>query len=117
MDGGYAFAGFTWSREADEWAAWLVKTDARGKVEWTHTYDGPFADVLLQTADGGFAFAGSRGGVLSPRAESDVWLWKTDTRGVVQWRQSYDRGDKDAVEAVIQTNDGGFVLAGSTFSF
>ncbi len=111
VDGGYAFAG------AKGGATWLVKTDTRGKEEWTHTYDGPSAHVLLQTADGGFAFAGSAGWSLSPQAEIDVWLWKTDTRGVVQWRRNYERGNINKVGGVIQTSDGGFVLAGYTYSW
>ena len=110
-DGGYAFAGTKGG------ATWLVKTDALGKVKWTHTYDAGTPFKVIQTADSGFAIAGIQGGGgLSPRAESNAFLVKTDARGELEWRRIYDWGEKDHADSVIQTSDGGFILVGSTVS-
>ncbi|MFQ6124580.1 MAG: hypothetical protein ACE5R6_08260 [Candidatus Heimdallarchaeota archaeon] len=109
-DGGYAFAGTKGG------ATWLVKTDALGKVQWTHTYNANSPFQVIQTTDGGFALTGILGGGLSPRAESNAFLVKTDTNGEFEWRRIYDWGEKDYANSVIQTTDGGFILVGSTIS-
>jgi hypothetical protein len=33
------------------------------------------------------------------------------------WSQTYGGSDRDYAEAIVQTNDGGFALADSTYSF
>lgn len=94
-----------------------MKTDPHGKVQWTHTHHtGPALD-MIQTVDGGFALTGIQGGGLSPRAESSAFLVKTNAHGEMEWKQIYDWGDQDRAVSVVQTRDGGFVIAGSTFTF
>jgi hypothetical protein len=71
------------------------------------------ANCLVQTKDGGLAFAGT--------TQSFMWLVKTDANGFEQWAQAY--GDFKSVivyadkinwdlSSFIQTQDGSFVLAG-----
>ncbi|MBI5505069.1 MAG: hypothetical protein HY899_09710 [Deltaproteobacteria bacterium] len=68
---------------------------------------------VIETADHGFLAAGngsSDGGT--------IFAVKTDSNGVVEWQQEY--GDPSATlgsGGVVQTADGGFVLAGSTSPF
>ena len=117
-DGGFALAGFTRSYGAGGNDFWLVKTDAHGTMEWQQTYGGAGYDVayaVIQTADGGFALAGyiksyGAGG-------NDFWLVKTDAHGIMEWQQTYGGSDSDVASAVIQTADGGFALAGRTYSY
>jgi hypothetical protein len=115
-DGGYALAG----SKATEYAGydfWLVKTDANGNVQWSNTYGGTGSDwatALVQTADGGYALAGTTTSYGAGR--SDFWLVKTGANGDAQWRRSYGGTGDEGAESVVQTSDGGYALAGTTDS-
>jgi hypothetical protein len=86
-------------------------------LRWNQTYGGTSNDeggALIHTADGGFAMAG---GTWSFGAGgSDMWLVKTDANGVAQWNQTYGGTDIDYASDLVQTADGGFVIAGYTMS-
>ena len=119
-DGGYALAGMTESfgHGSDRDDFWLVKTDSSGNMEWNQTYGGTIREYgfcLVQSSDGGYAFAGS---TCSFGAGShDSWLVKTDSFGNMEWNQTYGGKDADGASSLIQTEDGGYVLAGTTNSF
>jgi predicted secreted protein len=92
---------------------WLMKTDANGVTQWIQTYGGADCEdpsTLIQTVDGGFALASS--------TESfgaggwDVWLVRTDTKGITLWDQTYGGADDECDSSLIQTVDGGFALVG-----
>ena len=108
-DGGFAIAGWIWSPTG----MMLVKTDKSGIMEWIKTYaisDFDRAMALTETSDGGYALAGyarpfeSRG--------HDFWLVKTDADGNMEWNQLYGGLGAERAEAIIETSDGGFALAG-----
>ncbi len=117
-DGGFALAGFTESFGEGAKDFWLVKTGSQGNGEWAENYggvDNDSARSLIQTLDGGFALAGftesyGAGG-------RDFWLVKTDSRGDEEWSQTFGGVDNDSAWSLIQTSDGGFVLAGNTESY
>ncbi|MFQ6123539.1 MAG: hypothetical protein ACE5R6_02900 [Candidatus Heimdallarchaeota archaeon] len=128
-DSGYAFAGYTTSFGMGEEDFWLVKTDARGVVEWTQTYGDAGEEQaygITQTTDGGFAIIGHT--TSFDAVVSDVWLVNTDAHGVMKWNKLYGDSllewDKlyggsswDEAYSIIQTAEGGFILAGQTHSF
>jgi len=117
-DGGYALAGYTQSYGAGGGDAWLVKTDANGNMEWNKTYGGTssdYAKALVQTIDGGYALAGSTESFGAGAA--DYWLVKSDAEGNVQWNKTYGGTGDDKAEALVQTSDGGYALAGGSGSF
>jgi len=120
-DGGYALVGFTQSFGAGGSDAWLVKTNAYGNMEWNKTY-GTESDEdalsLIQTSDGGYAFAGSLAKGNNPWSmDYDAWLVKTGKTGNVEWSKTYGGTGSDSFASLIQTTDGAFVLAGSTTSY
>ncbi|MEI7828092.1 MAG: hypothetical protein WCI87_09970, partial [Euryarchaeota archaeon] len=86
-DGGYIAAGssHSYSTFYDN-DAWLVKTDASGKVVWEKTFGTKAvgyeeeAHAVQQTSDGGFILAGV--------ANGDAWLIKTDQNGNGQWSKT-----------------------------
>lgn len=89
----------------------LFKVDPSGNLQWSKTYLGKGDFVgkwLIQTIDGGYAFAGQYEGVF--------WIAKIDVDGNVQWNQSYAGAQYSWVESVTQTSDGGYALAGQTDS-
>jgi hypothetical protein len=111
-DGGFVFTGYMDSKVG------LVKTNGNGEVIWNHTYEESKNDmvkVVIQTGDGGFVIAGATsshntGGL-------DAWLIKTDEKGVIEWNRTYGGLEDDGAEAIIQTADEGFALAGFTRSY
>ncbi len=116
-DGGYAFAGSTCSFGAGNHDSWLVKTDASGNMEWNQTYGGTEADgttSLIQTSDGGYALLGSTESFGA--GANDFWLVKTDASGNMQWNQTYGGTGSDIASSLIETSDGGYALAGYTYS-
>ncbi|MFX0206471.1 MAG: hypothetical protein ACFFDT_10840 [Candidatus Hodarchaeota archaeon] len=117
-DRGFALAGFTESFGAGERDMWLVKTDANGRMIWNQTYGGPKgeeASALIQTADGGFALAGSTDSFGA--GKSDMWLVKTDANGRMIWNQTYGGPENDWINTLLQPTDDKFILAGGTESF
>ncbi len=117
-DGGYALAGRTNSFGAGSDDFWLVKTDANGTKLWDKTYGGTNSDVanaLVQTGDDGYALAGRTNSFGA--GSDDFWLIKTDSSGNIQWNKTYGGTDDDAANALVQTSDGGYTVAGYTRSF
>jgi hypothetical protein len=117
-DGGYTIAGVTESFTSGLQDFWLVKVDASGVMQWNKAYGGSADDVLysiVQTNDGGYALGGYTHsfGVGS----SDFWLIKTDASGNMQWNRTYGGASYDEAHSAFQTNDGGYALAGETWSF
>jgi predicted MPP superfamily phosphohydrolase len=117
-DGGYTLAGYTRSYGAGNYDFWLVKVDASGIMMWDRTYGGTNDDsacALVQTTDGGYALAG---GTRSFGAGNcDIWLIKTAASGSMQWNKTYGGIADDGADALVQTNDGGYALAGLTGSY
>jgi hypothetical protein len=117
-DGGYAIAGATNSFGAGNGDVYVVKLDANGNLQWTKTIGGPGYEIghsLIQTSDGGYAIAGSTkpfgaGG-------EDVYVVKLDANGNLQWTKTIGGPKDDWGTSLIQTSDGGYAIAGSTFSF
>jgi len=116
-DGGYIVAGYTYSFGAGG-DAFLLKTDASGNLQWAKTFGGSdyeFAFSVQQTSDGGYIVAG---GTYSFGAGSyDVFLLKTDASGNLQWAKTFGEGSGDVAFSVQQTSDGGYIVAGWTWSF
>lgn len=85
---------------------------------WERTYGGNDYDYsyeVKQTTDGGFIIVGSTSS-FGPDTFS-VYLIKTDVNGDTLWTQTYGGSDWDEGYSVEQTNDGGYVVVGSTSSF
>ena len=111
-DGGFAMAGYIWA----DWSHknfWLVRTDEDGQQLWEYRYntnEEAMAYSLVQTADGGFAMAGTgnryTGGGL------DFKLVRTDENGQRLWDYRYETDDITTASSLVQTADGGFAMAG-----
>jgi predicted secreted protein len=117
-DGGYALAGYTNSFGAGSYDFWLVKTDSSGSMTWNKTYGGPGDDearCVIQTSDGGYALVGMTNS--TGAGGYDFWLVKTDSYGTLQWSQTYGGAYDEIANAVVQTSDGGYALAGLTGSY
>lgn len=117
-DGGFAVAGYISSFGAGGKDVYLVKTDSLGNELWTRTFGGAQDDEgysLLQTADGGFLIAGVSSSFTS--GSRDVWLVRTNASGMMLWSRNLGGLSSDGAWSVKQTSDGGYIVAGWTFSY
>ena len=119
-DGGYALAGRTYSYGRGSCDFWLVKTYANGTMQWNQPYGGTNvdeaeSDTIVQTSDGGYAIAGRT--YSFGAGNSDFWLVKADAAGNMQWNKTYGGANYDGAMSVVQTDDGGYAIAGTTYSF
>ena len=91
---------------------------AQADTLWTRTYGGSDFDKgysVQQTQDGGFIIVGftesyGAGG-------EDVYLIKTDENGDTLWTRTYGGSSDDMGNSVQETTDGGFIIAGYTYSY
>ncbi|MBL7998839.1 MAG: choice-of-anchor D domain-containing protein, partial [Candidatus Kapabacteria bacterium] len=130
QDGGYILAGFSHSSDLDTLITpngvrdvWLVKIDRNGTVEWQRTLGGSRSDGardVRQTRDGGYIIAGytesGDGNVTDRFGLQDMWIVKTDAKGVIEWQRSYGGLYDDDASAVQEVPGGGYVFAGFTRS-
>ncbi len=90
---------------------------AKLEEEWNRTYGGLYDDgawSLQGTNDGSYIIAGyasSQGQV------SDLWLVKTDSKGIEQWNRTFGGSGEDLGCFVRQAQDGGYIVTGSTKSY
>ena len=92
-------------------------------IAWQNTAGGVADDgfhSLQKTSDGGCIAAGftsSRTGtVISSRGRSDVLVARFDGSGKMLWYRSWGGQEDDVAHAISPTNDGGWILVGTTSS-
>jgi hypothetical protein len=110
-DGGYALAGNGFG--VSNGYALLVKTNSTGDMLWNQTYaQGIQTDAysLVQTSDGGYALAGDTGSYAPLGIK--FCLVKTNSTGDMEWNQTYEGYDFSFAHSMVQSSDGGYVLAG-----
>ena len=101
-DGGYAVTG------DGPGGTHFLRIDSAGDTLWTRIYSGSVYSARL-VPDGGFVIAGSQ--------SNDYHVLRTDSLGDILWTASYGGFDNDWCSSVQVTNEGGYIIAGSSFSF
>ncbi|WP_062697874.1 T9SS type A sorting domain-containing protein [Chryseobacterium indologenes] len=128
-DGGYILAGYSGSNDGDVTGNhgaddyWIVKLDSSGNIQWQKSLGGSGMDQaydVQQTSDGGYVVAGISGSVNGDVTENhgnyDYWIVKLDSSGNIQWQKSLGGTNSDFANAIRQTSDNGYIVAGYTLS-
>lgn len=136
QDGGYAILGYSFSNNGDvtENAGlqdfWLAKLDANGSVSWQKSFGYQGADSgvsVIQTNDQGYLITGvldvtASGGQgntsrnSNRHAGGDYWALKLNSSGDIEWSRFFGGNFTDTPQGVVQTNDNGFIIVGSSDS-
>jgi hypothetical protein len=94
-------------------------------ILWEKSYGGKQADYLfdvIPTPDYGFILGGAslskKSGAKTAinRGDMDYWVWKMDEKGNQDWQKGMGGSGQDMLACVLLTNDGGYILAGSSES-
>lgn len=133
-DGGLIAAGTSYSNKSGEKTQntrggsdyWVVKMNKAGKIEWEKTMGGngnDYCKAVIQTADGGYVLAGESNSYISveksedSRGATDYWIVKLDATGNIEWDKTIGSTGTELIDNIVQTEDGGYMLAGSSDSY
>jgi hypothetical protein len=117
-DSGYILVGMESSFGTCDSNVFVIKTKPSGDTLWSRTYGGSYADFgwsVDQTTDAGYIVAGFTYsfGV----GNADVYVIKIDSNGQTLWSRTYGGTGFEEGRCVRQTMDGGYIVAGYTYSF
>ncbi|MGI9861287.1 hypothetical protein SDD30_07870 [Moorella naiadis] len=117
-EGGFIVVGDTKSPKGYDHDVYVVRTDERGELLWERNFGGQYCDYawsVQQTKDGSFILAG--GTESFGAGIYDVYLIKLDSSGQKLWEKTYGGKGSDCGYAVLEVDDGGYLIAGNTESF
>jgi len=128
-DGGFVFIGSTSSTNGDIIGQhgsddiWVVKLNPNGDIEWQKPMGGSGQDhgvSIQQMPDNGYILAGlvisPDGDVTDYRGNGDFWVAKLSEQGEIVWKNTFGGTKQDVPYSIRQTQDGGFIVGGYTWS-
>lgn len=115
---------------------WILKLDEEGEVVWSKTFDFGKVDILtslVENNDGTYLIGGharnsgprSGGGLMSKAASliakekdgiNDYIALKINDQGEEIWSKTVGSGGEDILRKLIETRDGGYLMAGTSNS-
>ena len=132
-DGGYVLAGNSnsgisglkteSSYGGDDF--WIVKLNSVGSIQWQKTIGGSGTDLLRTIAitnDGGYLIGGfSNSNISGLKTENsnggyDYWVVKLDSSGNIEWQNTIGGSADEEIDRVLQTYDGEYLIAGTSWS-
>jgi len=136
QEGGYAILGYSKSTDGnvtENMGAndfWICKLDSSGNITWQKSYGFLGADIgyaLTETNDNGYLITGvldvsASGGqgnsksLNTQHAGGDYWAIKLNTNGDKEWSKFFGGTFTDTPYDVVQTQDNGYLIVGSSDS-
>ena len=102
---------------------WCHKLDRNGNLQWRRYFGGTSNDRsydAIETNKGDFILTGSSESqdidISNPKGGYDIWVVKIDASGALLWETSIGGSGYDNGNAIIETQNGNFLIAGQTFS-
>ena len=106
---------------------WLLKVDSKGEEQWSRTYDYGKVDILtslVENKDHTFLIGGYAQNDITSESTlalkkqdkgiNDYIALKIDATGQELWTQSVGSSGEDILRKLIETRDGGYLLAGTS---
>lgn len=120
-DNGYILTGYSDGTASGKKEIILIRTNENGDTLWTRSYGKPncflWANSVIQTSDGGFFITGSSY-TEGDTTIGDIVVIKTNPSGDTLWTRIIGNiGTGENGNSGIQTNDGGFIIAGVAQGF
>lgn len=145
LDGGYVVGGNSNSKNAltslggivsNGTDYWILKLDEEGGVLWSKTYDFGKVDILTSLVEnkdqsyliGGYAqteskvpregIVGKAVGLVAKEKDgiNDYIALKIDDKGEELWSKTVGSGGEDILRKLVETRDGGYLMAGTSNS-
>ncbi len=116
-DNGYAVCGYISTSNNDQ-DVYVMKLDSIGNLLWSKTVGGSGAEIgnsIIQTPDGGYAIGGYT--TSYGAGYTDIYALKLDSGGSLLWTKTIGGTNGDEGQSIIQADNGGYVIAGSTRSY
>ncbi|MGD1946937.1 MAG: hypothetical protein ACFB0A_11915 [Croceivirga sp.] len=128
-DGSYVIVGNTFSSDTQvtnnngQSDVWLIKVGNAGELLWQKNFGGVGFDAahsVRLTSDGGLLVCGNSksfdGDVSKNFGENDIWVFKTDASGNIEWESSFGGLSLDFGYDAVEGTNGNIVLVGETAS-
>lgn len=136
LDGGYAILGYSFSDDGDVFNNaglqdfWLAKLNTNGNILWQKSFGYQGADSgisVIQTNDQGYLITGildvtASGGegnssrTANRHAGGDYWAIKLNPSGELIWSRYFGGNFTDTPNGIVETEDNGFIIVGSSDS-
>lgn len=102
---------------------WGTKLNQLGELEWREYFGGTNNDrahAVVTAREGGYVMAGFSESedfdISDPKGSYDFWVVKIDGEGQLVWEQSFGGSGIDIAQDIARTEDGGYIITGSTIS-
>jgi len=129
-DGGYVVVGEVGSNNSGHVTGnhgyndyWVVRLSPQGELEWQKTLGGSDSDwarSVCQAPDGGYVVPGlvySTDGDAAGCDGADILVVKLSADGEnIEWKKILGGSAGETVHSIVRTPDGGYILAGETYS-
>lgn len=136
VDGGFIITGFSMSNDGDASVnagiqdKWILRLDATGNILWEKSFGFSGSDQaysVIPTSDNGFMMVGflditASGGAgndfsnATQHGVGEFWAHKLDANGNLEWRRYFGGTNNDRAYDVLETSDGGYIIAGAAES-
>ena len=128
-DNGYILIGSSDSEDVDiknnkgSYDFWVVKISGTGNLVWEKSFGGSQTDearAITNTNDGNYLIVGDTRSsdldISTNNGAADFWAIKISDTGDLIWEKSFGGGSFDAARSISKTQDGGFIISGSSRS-
>jgi len=116
-DGGFIVSGYTIIDSLHHSNALILNVDSTGNIIHLKEFDRgdyDYAESVIQTINGGYAFCGRT----APASVSyDAWLVCADASGNPYCDKTFGGSNSEYGTSIQQTSDGGFIISGTTYSY
>ena len=120
-DEGFVVVGYTEdaTKGAGDKDFWVMKINKFGSLVWEKTYGGSKKDIayaVIENTDGDYVVAGETKSYKATGGRySEFWVMKLNKAdGTQVWAYPFGKKSVDIAYDVIQTNDGGYAVVGSS---